>query len=54
MKIIFWSLVSISSVSVILIGDIRVWYVLAIMFLVMTILLGIENWETKKSTQTDL
>jgi tetratricopeptide (TPR) repeat protein len=50
MKIIFLSLVGISSVSIILIGDIRVWYVLAIMFFIVSILLGIENWKTKKSS----
>lgn len=52
MKIILWSLVGVSSVSVILIGDIRVWYVLAIIFFVATILFGIENWKTKKGVTT--
>ena len=50
MKMIFWSLIGISSLSIILIGDIRVWYVLAILFLVVTILLGIENWKTKRNS----
>jgi tetratricopeptide (TPR) repeat protein len=50
MKIVFWVLTALSALSVIIVGDMRVWYVGAIVFLGLSIILFIEKWRVLRST----
>ncbi len=54
MKIIFWTLTTISTLGIIFVADIRVWYVGAIVFLGLSIILFSEKWNKTSSQNIGL
>ena len=49
-KIFLWILFTLSSLGVLLIADMRIWYVLVVLFLGLTISLYVEKWNKIKNT----
>ncbi len=54
MKIVFWSLVGISTLGILLIADIRVWYVMTIVFFGFSFLTALEKWKLSKNSASGI